>query len=124
MKKFIQLGYDAETGYHHVQGVRTAPPITPRTVFGQSGHGYKPAGIIEIEVDDNTGQLIPPVQSICSESQRQRSNAWGAVTEELRKHDPDFMLRNGTGVECALMAISLMAEKAKKYDAITQMLGS
>lgn len=124
MKKFIQLGYDAGTGFHHVNGVSSVKPQQESLVFGSGMYEYAPAGTIEIEVDDNTGQLIPPVQDICSESQRQRSSAWGAVTEELHKHDPDFMLRRGTGVECALMAIALMAEKAKKYDAIAQMLGS
>lgn len=121
MKKFIQLGYDADFGSHHVAGVMTVKVQKESPVFGCVE--YAPAGIIEIEVDDNTGQLIPPVQGICSESQRQRSSAWGAVTEELHKHDPDFMLRKGTGVECALMAIALMAEKAKQYDAIVQALG-
>ena len=126
MKKFIQLGYDADNNAHHVSGVMSVKVQKESPVFGCVE--YAPAGIIEIEVDDKTGQLIPfdhsPLESIATYGLQSRSDAWRKVVDELEKHNEDLMLGSGTGLQCVLRYINTLAEKAKKYDAIAQMLGS
>lgn len=44
----------------------------------------------------------------------QQSEAWQAVVEVLNKYKPNFLLGPGTGIECAVRAITELAEKEVK----------
>ena len=50
----------------------------------------------------------------------ERSRAWYAVAELLRKLDPDLYNRAGSGLECATQSIQAAFEKAAKYDKIKE----
>ena len=131
-KKYILLGASENACFHHTNGVYALKPIERGPVRGLTEE-FKPCGLIEIEVDASTGELVSAnaegstpteVQQVNYSGLQGRSDAWYSVWNTMQDEYPEFLFKEGTGLDNMLEAIKELADKAKKYDALKEQVKS
>ena len=131
-KRYIVLGASERGCFHHTNGVYVTKPTTRKSIIGLA-EVYKPCGLIEIEVDASTGELVSAnaegstpteVQQVNYSGLQGRSDAWSSVWNTMQDEYPEFLFKEGTGLDNMLEAIKELADKAKKYDALKEQVKS
>lgn len=86
--------------------------LTKATALGKSQYALKHQALRNAEVVEYFNAVdisLVQTSTLSGAGVESRSEAWLAVTKVLQEVAPDYMLKKGTGLECALQAIRDLA---------------